>query len=149
MKKLILLALLCISAYASQAQSITIYNNTTCTIYYKLFGDVSTTCGAAYSSGVYSLAGGASAYYASPISIPLYNSGGISIPVTGYFHLIHIYNSDPAIPVCPSHNVISLSTCSPTSGFIDILDADCTDECAAQAKWRLVSGTNNVEVTVQ
>jgi hypothetical protein len=47
-----LFSILCATAMA-QAGSVKVYNNTSCRVYYRLYGDIALSCGGSYSSGGY------------------------------------------------------------------------------------------------
>ncbi|MEZ5017046.1 MAG: hypothetical protein R2800_08325 [Flavipsychrobacter sp.] len=118
MKKLLLaIALLCSFSFVANAQynSFTITNNTSCTVYYTMYGTVLgavPACQADYVSSVISLGPTSSVTYLDPTGVPggLIKGGGPILGGPDMFTMIRVYHGDPNI-ACTTAGVADVSDC--------------------------------------
>lgn len=112
-KTLFIAAMLCCISFFANAQynSLTINNNTGCTIYLWLGGVPNfTPCGADYRSNVLSIPPGPTTY-SDPTAVPGgLNRGGGSLGTNDKFSMAIVYNSDPA-GGCSGYQEYAMSDC--------------------------------------
>lgn len=119
MKKLLLsLTILCVASVAAMAQpynSVTINNNTGCTVYVRLDGDVAgATCTTNYQSATIGIAPGITTY-TDPSAVPggMNDGFGNTLGSSDEFFAIEVASSNPiATNLCSVINVYYMSDCA-------------------------------------
>lgn len=118
MKKLLFaLALICISMIAAQAQpytSLTINNNTNCTVYMVIDGNVAAgTCSPNYQSGILGISPGSTTFTDASTVPGGMNNGGLTLTSGDQFVAIEIHSTEPiASNGCSPRTSYYMSDCS-------------------------------------
>lgn len=146
MKRILFLALFSVLfavAANAQSNSLTVINNTSCTIYYRVFGEAAGgTCTPTHQSGILSIAAGGITTFADPSTVTggVNCIGGGCTPMTlgaaDNFLGAELYHNSPACGSIATGWVGEV--CSPfnaTHNGWHAEDASCTPSCVVNATW--------------